>query len=75
MVLVVATLGMPANTDVVPEMLGRLFAYVLIPALVAGFFARRSAKSWSMWKIVGVYVLVLLIVVAAGLASNLQNRV
>jgi hypothetical protein len=46
-IIAVATLGMPASGNG-PEMLGRLFAYVAIPAVIVGFLragARRCGRS------------------------------
>jgi hypothetical protein len=62
----VATMGMPNDP---PRILGELVAWVSIPALVAGFFARRSAKVWPMWKIITVYVVVLIVVFAATIGN------
>jgi hypothetical protein len=68
----VATLGMPAS-GTEPEMAGRLFAYVAIPAVIVGFFARRSAKVWPVWKIALIFVVVLIIALAAALNSLMMK--
>ena len=54
-------------------MAGRLFAYVAIPAVIVGFFARRSAKVWPVWKIALIFVVVLIIALAAALNSLMMK--
>jgi hypothetical protein len=64
-VLVVGTvllwLGPPGNSGTGANLLGQLCAWVGIAAVITGFLARRSQRVWSMGKIVGIYVLILLI--------------
>jgi cell shape-determining protein MreD len=60
----VALLGAPHDTYYGSELAGRLFAAVAIAALVAGFFARRSKKIWPMWRIIAIYAVALVIILA-----------
>ena len=68
-ILAVATLG-SAGADP-PRILAGQFVCLGHDTrpLVAGFFARRSAKVWPMWKIITVYVVVLLVVFAATIGN------
>jgi hypothetical protein len=52
-------LGVPANTDYASRLVGGLFAAVTIPAMITGFFARRSARVWSLPRLITTYVLIL----------------
>jgi TRAP-type uncharacterized transport system fused permease subunit len=61
-VVVVPTLMLLGTND--GELIGELIAAVAIPALITGFFASRSAKAWSTWRIVAIFTLVLVICVA-----------
>jgi hypothetical protein len=38
------------------EAIGRLFAAVVVPALITGIFARRSAVIWPFWRIAATFV-------------------
>jgi hypothetical protein len=55
------------------RVLGVVAATVAIPALLAGFLARRSATPWSIARIVVVYVAALILVVAAQVVSQATN--
>jgi len=75
-VVVVATLmllGTPANPEYAGRLMGRLFAAVAIPALITGFFARRSANAWSTWRIVAIFTLVLVIFVAVQMIGAMSK--
>ena len=74
-IVTIATLGVPQDSNVAPELLGRLFAAVAIPAVIAGFFARRSANVWSMGKIIAVYMLALVVVIIATLGSMVKPSI
>lgn len=58
-----------ASSAQASEALGRVFGIVAIPALVAGFLARRSATPWSVVRIVVVYVVALIVVAATQVPS------
>ena len=42
-----------------------LLALALVPGLVVGLFANRSAKRWPLWLIIGAFLIVLVAVTAA----------
>ncbi len=63
-------LGPPGNPG---HLAGQLLSTVTIPAIATGFFARRSAKAWSIYRIIGTYVVAFIIVAAAQLASLLAS--
>jgi hypothetical protein len=46
------------------EAIGRLFAAVVIPALITGFLARRSAVIWPLWRIAATFIGIAVIVMA-----------
>jgi len=72
-IAVFSTLEVPASSYVGVKLLTRLILNVSVPALVAGFFARRSTKVWSIWKIIALYVLVLVIVHIASVAGTAKT--
>lgn len=45
--------------------LPELLALALVPGLVVGLFAKRSAKPWPLWLIIGAFLIVLVAVTAA----------
>jgi hypothetical protein len=67
------TLGTPTQPDAGARMLGELFSFVVIPALITGFFAWRGARVWSTWKIVGIYALVQVAVLVLWLVSLISK--
>ena len=75
-VVVVATLmllGGPANPEYAGRLMGRLFAAVAIPALITGFFASRSAKAWSNWRIVAIFTVTLIIIVVVQMIGAMSK--
>jgi hypothetical protein len=46
------------------EAIGRLFAAAAVPALITGFFARRSAVIWPFWRIAATFIGIAAIVMA-----------
>jgi hypothetical protein len=74
--VVVATLlllGMPTRPGYGAYLLGALFSFVAIPALITGFFAWRSARVWSTWRIVGIYALAQFAVLVLFVISKLPK--
>lgn len=61
------------STTQASEMMGRLFGIVAIPALIAGFLARRSAMPRSIGRIIVTYVATLIVVVAMYALSATQS--
>ena len=54
------------------EAIGRLFAAAVVPALITGVLARRSAVIWPLWRIAVTFVGIALIVM--GLTALGRNR-
>ena len=54
------------------EAIGRLFAAVVVPAVITGFFARRSAVIWPLWRIAATFVGITVIVMAITIVG--RNR-
>jgi hypothetical protein len=46
------------------EAIGRLLAAVVVPALITGFLARRSAVTWPVWRIAATFIGIAVIVLA-----------
>jgi hypothetical protein len=51
-------LGPPGNPSYIG---GYIFSMVVIPALIVGFWASRSAKNWSLARIIVFYLIFLVI--------------
>ena len=54
---------------------GYITSMVVIPALIVGFWARSSAKSWSLLRIIVFYVIFLIICAAVALLGAAQREV
>ena len=73
---------MPMNSTRVPSIalllilaasvLGYLFGYVSVAALIVGFFARRAAKVRPIWKIIALYLLALIVLLGVLLAGKVK---
>jgi hypothetical protein len=49
---------------------------VVTPAIIVGLWARNSAKTWSLFRLIALYILFLVITAAlfiSGLMSNPQH--
>jgi hypothetical protein len=53
-----ASVGPPADA---PEAMGYLFAIVVLPAIMTGFWASRSAAAWPLWRTIVTYVAMLVV--------------
>lgn len=52
---------------------GLVFGLVVTPAIIVGLWARKSAKTWSLFRLIALYILFLVISAAlyiSGLMSN-----
>ncbi len=52
---------------------GMVFGLVVTPAIIVGLWARKSAKTWSLFRLIALYILFLVISAAlyiSGLMSN-----
>lgn len=67
-----AAFWLPNDPSVGSQLAGELVALVAIPALVVGFFARRSAKVWPMWKVAAWYIVVLVVCLVATISNAVK---
>jgi hypothetical protein len=72
-IVALLTLGTPARPEYGARLLGELFSFVVIPALITGFIAWRSKRAWSTWRIVGIYALAQLVVFVLWLVNAIGN--
>jgi hypothetical protein len=52
---------------------GMVFALVVTPAIVVGLWARKSAKTWSLFRLIAFYVLFLMISAALFISGSMSN--
>jgi peptidoglycan/LPS O-acetylase OafA/YrhL len=52
---------------------GMVFALVVTPAIVVGLWARKSAKTWSLFRLIAFYVLFLIISAALFISGSTSN--
>jgi hypothetical protein len=52
---------------------GMVFALVVTPAIVVGVWARKSAKTWSLFRLIAFYVLFLIISAALFISGSMSN--
>ncbi len=52
---------------------GMVAALVVIPAIIVGLWARKSAKTWSLFRVIALYVLFLLICAALYISGSMSN--
>jgi hypothetical protein len=52
---------------------GMVAALVVIPAIIVGLWARNSAKTWSLFRVIALYVLFLLICAALYISGSMSN--
>jgi len=48
-------------------------ALVVIPAIIVGLWARKSAKTWSLFRVIALYVLFLFICAALYISGSTAN--
>jgi hypothetical protein len=46
---------------------------VVIPAIIVGLWARNSAKTWSLFRLIALYVLFLVIIAALFISGSMSN--
>jgi hypothetical protein len=64
-------LGSPSD----PYRASGAIAFITVaPALITGFFARRSQKVWPFWKILGIYLLTLIVLAVINLAGRVDKQ-
>lgn len=52
---------------------GMVSALVIIPAIIVGLWARHSAKTWSLFRLIAFYVLFLVISAALFISGSMSN--
>jgi hypothetical protein len=52
---------------------GMVAALVVIPAIIVGLWARKSAKTWSLFRVIALYVLFLFISAALYISGSMSN--
>ena len=52
---------------------GMVSALVVIPAIIVGLWARKSAKTWSLFRVIALYVLFLFISAALYISGSMSN--
>jgi hypothetical protein len=52
---------------------GMVFGLVVIPAIIVGLWARKSAKTWSLFRLVVLYILFLVISAALYISGSMSN--
>jgi hypothetical protein len=52
---------------------GIVSGLVVIPAIIVGLWARNSAKTWSLFRVIAFYVLFLVIIAALFISGEMSN--
>jgi hypothetical protein len=52
---------------------GMVFGLVVTPAIIVGLWARNSAKTWSLFRLIALYVLFLVISAALFISGSMSN--
>jgi hypothetical protein len=52
---------------------GIVSGLVVIPAIIVGLWARNSAKTWSLFRVIALYVLFLVIIAALFISGSMSN--
>jgi len=52
---------------------GMVFGLVVVPAIIVGLWARKSAKTWSLFRLIALYVLVLAISAVLFISGSTSN--
>jgi hypothetical protein len=52
---------------------GMVSALVVIPAIIVGLWARKGAKTWSLFRVIALYVLFLFISAALYISGSMSN--
>ena len=65
-------LGFGAPSDPA-RIAGIVSGLVVIPAIIVGLWARNSAKTWSLFRVIALYVLFLVIIAALFISGEMSN--
>jgi peptidoglycan/LPS O-acetylase OafA/YrhL len=52
---------------------GIVSGMVAVPAIIVGLWARNSAKTWSLFRVIALYVLFLIIVAVLFISGSTSN--
>jgi hypothetical protein len=52
---------------------GMVAGLVVIPAIIVGLWARKSAKTWSLFRVIALYVLFLFMSAALYISGSMSN--
>ena len=52
---------------------GMVFALVVTPAIIVGLWVRKSAKTWSLFRLIALYVLFLVMSAALFISGSMSN--
>jgi len=52
---------------------GIVSGMVVVPALIVGLWARNSAKTWSLFRVIALYILFLIIVAVLFISGSMNN--
>jgi hypothetical protein len=73
-VAIYAGLGLSFGSPSDPARIaGIVTGLVVMPAIIVGLWARKSAKAWSLFRLIGLYVLFLVIIAALFISSSMGN--
>ena len=62
--------GLPSDPA---RIAGIVSGLVVIPAIIVGLWARNSAKTWSLFRVIALYVLFLVIIAALFISGEMSN--
>ena len=65
-------LGLGAPSDPA-HVAGMVFGLVATPAIIVGLWARKSAKTWSLFRLIALYILFLVISAALYISGSMSN--
>jgi hypothetical protein len=66
-------LGFGAPSDPA-RIAGIISGLVVTPAIIVGLWARNSAKAWSLFRLIALYILFLVITAALFIFGSMSNR-
>ena len=52
---------------------GMVSGLAVVPAIIVGLWARHSAKTWSLFRLIALYVLLLVITAALYISGSMSN--
>jgi hypothetical protein len=62
--------GQPADPA---RIAGITSGLVVTPAIIVGIWARKSKKTWSLFRVIALYVLFLVIIAALYISGSMSN--